>query len=88
MTGRPRTPKPKPGAPVHGCTGKSAFTEFAEADRRAKRIRERTGDALAAYYCRHCQKYHVGGLEQRGLERRARAAKRRLKAIVEGEAGT
>jgi hypothetical protein len=86
MTRHARAPKPAPGAPIHGCTGKSGFTSFDEAQRRAKRMRERTEKPLQPYHCRHCHQYHVGGLQDRANEKRVMDAKRLLKELREKEA--
>lgn len=74
--------------PKHGCTGKLAFLQFAEADRRAKRIRERTGDPVAAYHCRHCHRYHVGGTLDNSRDLTGKDKRREVRLKVEKEQGT
>jgi len=70
----------------HGCTGKQAFTRFDDARYRAKRIRSRSGAPVAAYHCRHCHQYHVGGNEDHGPQRAAKDKRRELRTKLEREA--
>lgn len=56
-----------------GCTGKSAFDQFAQAAHAAKRRNRQSSDAhLEAYHCKHCNHYHVGESRTYG-QRRPRA---------------
>ncbi len=54
--------KPNPAFKVvAGCTGKSRFVLFGQAERAAKnRNRQDGGAHLAPYFCRYCQGFHVG----------------------------
>jgi hypothetical protein len=53
-----------------GCTGKSAFDTWHEANRRARRMRQRgNGAHVEPYHCKHCNQFHVG--EARSYGKRA-----------------
>ena len=57
--------------PAHkiGCTGKSAFSTFARADFRAKRLRQNRDTAhVEAYHCRHCHQFHIGEARSYGRQ--------------------
>jgi len=59
---------------VVGCTGKSRFTRFGQAERAAvRRNRKDGGSHLEAYHCRHCHGFHVG--EARDYRPRKRKTK-------------
>jgi hypothetical protein len=45
---------------VTGCTGKSAFTSWSEANKRARRMRKLHKGHVEAYHCLHCNSFHVG----------------------------
>ena len=48
---------------LRGRTGKRAFGSMVEAERRARLMRRKYKEPLVAYLCRHCRKYHIGGVE-------------------------
>lgn len=85
MTRHGRAGKPPPGGPIHGCSGKKGLPTFAEAQKRAKRMRERIDEPLQPYHCRSCHQYHVGGLRDRANELQVKEAKRRIKRVREME---
>jgi hypothetical protein len=47
---------------VRGCTGKTAFATWAQADERARRMRQNHEDGcyVEPYRCKHCGRFHVG----------------------------
>ena len=50
-----------------GCTGKRQFARFAQAAKAAKRRRRLDGGAhVEAYYCRHCDGFHIGEARSHG----------------------
>lgn len=54
-----------------GCTGKSPFASFGEAQKRARRMRQRDNGAhVEPYHCRHCNRFHVGEARSYGRRRR------------------
>lgn len=53
-----------------GCTGKSAFTSYTTAARRAKIMRQEKDSAhVEPYHCRYCKRFHIG--EARGYRPRS-----------------
>ena len=59
-----------------GCTGKGVFTTAARDAEYARKMRRNHESRLAAYHCRHCHQWHIGGLEERGEAHRAREHRR------------
>lgn len=51
-----------PTSDVIGCSGKRQYDKFADAERVSLLIRRnKDGERVQPYRCRHCQRFHVGG---------------------------
>lgn len=48
---------------IHGCSGKKAFATMTSAKKHAKWMRRKYDEPLAAYHCKHCRMFHIGGTE-------------------------
>lgn len=48
-----------------GCAGKNPIGSAGEAKRIARRMNNSKGARVQAYACRHCLKWHVGGIDSR-----------------------
>ncbi|SEN50275.1 hypothetical protein SAMN04489859_100881 [Paracoccus alcaliphilus] len=46
---------------IAGCTGKRSFATQKQAARRAKLMRRKYAEPLTEYFCRHCNRWHIGG---------------------------
>lgn len=69
-----------------GCTGKGAFDTAARAERYAAKMRRDKHGRLAAYHCKACHLWHIGGLEDRAEVARAAQYKRAKRAgAMDGE---
>lgn len=64
---------------VAQCDGKKAFTGYGQARRRARILREKTGDPVTPYHCPHCGKYHLGQIADTNRTKAFRVRKRQLK---------
>ena len=49
--------------PVRGCTGKRSFASHLLAAKHAKWMRRKYDAPLAAYHCKSCRAWHIGGRE-------------------------
>lgn len=55
-------PTVAPTSDVIGCSGKRQYPKFSDAARVAVLVRRnKDGERTAAYKCKHCAKYHIGG---------------------------
>lgn len=72
----------RPNNPASQCEGKANFKSFGEAERRAKRMRERHNASFSPYVCPHCHGVHLGENAPLITIKNYRLKKRRLKEVA------
>ena len=55
--------------PVHGYTGKMAFSTQNRAARHAKWMRRKYHNCLTEYHCQHCRMWHIGEFDDARIKR-------------------